>query len=95
MNHVAESARSEEHVTLDTPEEDNGVTRIETIFGSIVTTAPETLPRSEVAAFASGETVTHARFGRGVVQDASADAVLVRFDKAGSKKLKATFLKRV
>ena len=93
VNH-ATSAEPEALVALHTPEQRNGVTRIETIFGSIVTTAPETLPHSEAPKFASGDVVLHTQFGRGVVQAADEDAITVRFGKGGSRKLKASFLQR-
>ena len=77
---------------LHAPRQQDGVTRIETVAGTIVTTAPETLPQLEEPAFAAGKAVLHKRFGRGIVQDAAGDTLLVRFDKAGSRKLKASFL---
>ena len=75
--------------------EDHGVIRVETLVGTIVTTAPETLPKHEVPKFAANDKVTHKRFGKGIVQDVSGDTLLVRFDTAGTKKLKADFVKKV
>ncbi|MGI4756326.1 MAG: RecQ family ATP-dependent DNA helicase [Janthinobacterium lividum] len=92
MNHAASSTAP---VTLHAEEEHNGVTRVETIFGSIVTTAPETLPHPVTCEYAVGSHVVHKSFGRGVVQDASGDTLLVRFVTAGTKKLKAAFVQKV
>ena len=71
------------------------VTRRETVHGTIMTTAPETLPLSrEVpgAGFSKGDAVRHKRFGDGRVRDARGDVALVRFAKAGEKKVKISFL---
>ena len=92
VNHAAETR---ETVELHAAAEDHGVTRVETIAGTIVTTAPETLPHlNESPKFATGDAVIHKRFGRGTVQDVSGDTLLVRFEKAGSKKLKDGFVKK-
>ena len=73
---------------------DNAVTRIETMHGTIVTTAPETLPRpeEEVHGFHKGNRVRHKRFGEGLVKDTYGDVALVHFLKTGDKKLKVSFL---
>ncbi len=89
VNHVADQHAA---VELNTASQQNGVTRIETLTGTITTTAPETLPKPVKPAFAVGERVQHKGFGRGIVQDANCDTVLVRFDNVGCKKLKANFL---
>lgn len=73
------------------------VTRVETMHGTIVTTAPETLPKqkNQTAAapgFSKGDAVRHKRFGEGKVRDAYGDVALVHFAKAGEKKVKMTFL---
>ncbi len=79
---------------LHAAEEQGGVTRIETISGSIVTTSPETLPSLTPSTFAAGDTVAHGRFGKGVVQDINGDTLLVRFAVGGSRKLKESFLQK-
>ena len=85
---------AETHAALE--QHNAGVTRIETHTGTIITTAPETLPQSAaVPMFATGDTVSHKRFGAGTVLDVAGDTVLVRFAKGGSKKLKAGFLRKV
>lgn len=70
------------------------VTRIETMQGTIITTAPETLPKAEAGepALAKGTPVSHKRFGTGKVKDVHNGIALVRFNKAGDKKVKVEFL---
>ncbi len=69
------------------------VTRLETMHGTIVTTAPETLPHAaEEPALAKGTPVTHKRFGPGKVKDVYNGVALVHFTKEGDKKLKVEFL---
>jgi ATP-dependent DNA helicase RecQ len=70
------------------------VTRIETMHGTIVTTAPETLPHAEEGTpkFQPGSRVRHKRFGEGKIKDAYGDVALVHFPKVGEKKLKTTYL---
>ncbi len=93
VNHTAETHES---VSLHAAAEQNGVTRIETLAGTIVTTAPETLPHIEQSpAFLVGDSVMHKGFGRGTVQDVCGDTLLVRFDTAGNKKLKSAYLTKV
>jgi ATP-dependent DNA helicase RecQ len=89
VNHTADQHQA---VELHAAAEHDGVTRIETITGTIVTTAPETLPKPVQSAFAAGQRVQHKGFGRGTVQDANGDTLLVRFEGAGMKKLKANFV---
>ena len=72
----------------------NQPTRVETAVGPIFTTAPETLPDLTPSPFAAGDQVVHPRFGSGKVLDALAGNVLVRFEAAGQKRLRADFLKR-
>lgn len=69
------------------------VVRIPSPSGDIVTTAPETLPQPEVPAFEVGERVKHRSFGEGKVIDIHGQNVLVRFAKAGEKRVRASFLK--
>lgn len=89
LNHRAVPSQP---LALHASTQERGVTRIQTLSGSIVTTAPETLPRPGLECFHEGNKVVHPKFGRGVVKDVQGDNVLVRFDKEGSRKLKATFL---
>jgi ATP-dependent DNA helicase RecQ len=73
-----------------------GVTRIETMHGDILTTAPETLPvASTPPAFAPGDRVRHKRFGPGKVIDIHEANVLVDFEKSGKKRLRVDFLTAV
>ncbi|HEY4357760.1 MAG TPA: RecQ family ATP-dependent DNA helicase [Acidobacteriaceae bacterium] len=72
----------------------NGVTVIESMLGDIRTTAPETLPQSVPEKFSVGDRVRHKRFGLGQVRDIHGNAALVKFPKAGEKKLLTDFLTR-
>ncbi|MEZ2348323.1 ATP-dependent DNA helicase RecQ [Terriglobus sp. RCC_193] len=74
--------------------EDEGVTRIETLNGPILTTAPETLPQAGPVKFQEGVVVQHKRFGRGRVRDVVGDTVMVQFENGGCKRLKDAFLKK-
>ena len=75
------------------PQVGAGITRIETMHGAILTTAPETLPQSSAAPTLSpGAEVTHKRFGPGKVRDVHNDVALVRFRDLGEKKVKLEFL---
>lgn len=73
------------------------VTRVETMHGTIVTTAPETLPQAHAEEVSrklrKGDTVRHLRFGEGAVRDVYGDLALVRF-AGGDKKIKVDFLIR-
>ena len=70
-----------------------GATVIESIHGDIHTNAPETLPHAEAPApFTAGDSVRHKRFGAGRVLDVQGDAALVRFAKAGEKRVQPDFL---
>ncbi len=69
------------------------VTRVETMHGAIVTTAPETLPReAPTSPFAPQDQVHHATFGHGRVVEVDGENVLVAFSAAGKKHLRANFL---
>ncbi len=83
----------EPEVALHGASEDEGVTRIETLNGPILTTAPETLPQTIHAKFQEGVVVRHKRFGRGRVRDVVGDTVMVQFEDGGCKRLKDSFLK--
>lgn len=69
------------------------LTVIETPFGEIRTTSPETLPDGPTASFSVGQSVRHKRFGAGEVRDLHGNAALVRFQKCGEKKVLLQFLK--
>ena len=91
---VALAAASEAH-RADEAHDGAEVTRVETMHGTIMTTAPETLPQNaEVSspAFSKGDRVHHKRFGEGKVKDAHEDMALVHFSKVGDKKVKTSFL---
>lgn len=90
INHTQETRACAD---LHVQDESNGVTRIETLSGTIVTTAPETLPRA-TAEFAVGEQVRHKHFGRGTVKDMVCDTVLIQFPRAGLKRVKAAFVSK-
>jgi ATP-dependent DNA helicase RecQ len=69
------------------------VITVQTAYGEIQTTAPETLPTPEPASpFQKGDTVRHKRFGQGKVLDIHNHIALVDFLKAGQKRLRADFL---
>ena len=91
-------AAAEPH-QADEAHDGSEVTRIETMHGTIMTTAPETLPQyaeehNGTPPLARGDQVTHKRFGPGTVRDAHDDMALVRFAKVGEKKVKVEFLGR-
>ncbi len=72
------------------------VIEVQTAVGPVVTTAPETLPKPEPEpAFHTGDRVRHARFGSGEVVDAASDTMLVRFDVGKTRKIQATYLRRL
>ncbi len=64
------------------------------MHGTIVTTAPETLPQAdaEQPGLAHGALVNHGRFGPGKVKDVHKGVALVHFSKGGEKKVKVEFL---
>ena len=70
------------------------VTRKETMHGTIVTTAPETLPSpcGDQPCPQKGDTVRHKSFGEGTVKESHGDMALVHFRSAGDKKVKLGFL---
>ena len=69
------------------------VIRLQTSQGTILTTAPETLPIPVPASpFQPGTRVVHKRFGPGKVLDVENENVLVRFDRSGTRRLRASFL---
>jgi ATP-dependent DNA helicase RecQ len=93
-NCIHGAAERHEAVELHGAQQQQGVTRIETMGGTILTTAPETLPHAAaIPAFVTGASVTHKRFGVGKVLDTDGDTVMVRFASCGTRKLKAAFLR--
>ena len=72
------------------------VTRIETPYGEIQTTAPETLlHRTSESGFRKGDEVHHKQFGNGTVLESDYHMVLVDFIKGGSKRVREDFLETV
>ncbi len=91
---IALAAAAEVH-RADESHDGTGVTRVETMHGTIVTTAPETLPQKEEAAeWKKGDVVRHRAFGEGKVKDAYGDMALVHFLRVGEKKVKVSYLTR-
>ncbi len=70
----------------------HGTTEINTVHGTIRTTAPETIVRSDPEKFKRGDRVRHQRFGIGEIKDIHGKNALVRFLKQGEKKLLVDFL---
>ena len=73
------------------------VVEVMTAVGEVVTTAPETLPcsgerRQLEPAYQKGDLVRHRKFGPGKVLDVAAENLMVRFDKAGLKTVRTTFV---
>lgn len=64
---------------------------VETAMGTLVTTAPETLPTYEEPPFKKGDRVRHAKFGAGRVVGLDGDNIEVRFD-SGTKQVRADYL---
>ncbi|RXH55082.1 RecQ family ATP-dependent DNA helicase [Granulicella sibirica] len=72
------------------------ITRVETFTGPIFTTAPETLPAPfGLNPVQVGTSVLHKSFGPGKVLDLHGTNALVRFEKAGTKRLRTDFLSPV
>ncbi len=71
------------------------VTVVETMHGTIRTTAPETLPQAAAERFGVGDVVRHKRFGMGHVRDVHGEAALVRFANVGEKRVLTSFLRAV
>ena len=95
-NCASGAAKQIDAVELHAAQDEAGVTRVETLAGTIVTTAPETLPQPEaVPAFAVGDAVAHAQFGLGVVLEADAERAEVRFKQGGKRRLQVGFLRVV
>lgn len=78
----------------DESHDGGGVVRKETMHGTIVTTAPETLPEpcGNEPCLNKGDLVRHQEFGEGTVKETDGDTALVHFKKSGDKKMKMEFL---
>ena len=74
--------------------ERSGARRVDTVSGTIFTTAPQTLPHLEAAAaFMPGTVVRHEKFGEGLVKDVEGDTLTIRFRGGeGTRKLKSNFV---
>jgi ATP-dependent DNA helicase RecQ len=69
------------------------ITTVQTSYGEIHTTAPETLPSPEPdSSFHKGDIVRHKRFGQGKVLDIHNQIALVDFLKSGKRRLRTDFL---
>ena len=86
------AAAAEPH-RADESHDGSEVTRVETMHGTIVTTAPETLPHALAQPeMATGDRVEHKRFGPGKVKDVHNGVALVHFTKGGDKRVRVEFL---
>ncbi len=91
-----------ENHRADEAHDGSAVTRIETAIGTIVTTAPETLPNLQAGAqsesdtgkptLGKGDTVKHPTFGAGKITEVLDDLAIIRFRTVGEKKIKLVFL---
>ena len=93
-----------ENRRADEPHDGSAVVRIETPTGTIVTTAPETLPQLQAEAeppkapgattpsLGKGDTVQHPTFGAGEITEVLDDLAIIRFRTHGEKKIKRAFL---
>ena len=90
--------RTETEIQAQTRPQSTGeqITEVATAYGTIRTTAPETLPQPTSAAaepsFHPGDRVHHKRFGEGKVLDTHDNIVLVSFPNEGQKRLRADYL---
>ena len=75
------------------PPPETTITTVQTSYGEIHTTAPETLPSPEPdSSFHKGDIVRHKRFGQGKVLDIHNQIALVDFLKSGKRRLRTDFL---
>ncbi len=84
--------RGPESASAGSDRDAHGATIISSVHGDFHTTAPETLPQPEVSPFAMGDRVRHKSFGLGRILDIHSTAALVRFGKAGEKRVRTDFL---
>jgi ATP-dependent DNA helicase RecQ len=70
------------------------VIEVQTAAGSFQTTAPETLPHEETPRYRAGDHIYHRRFGPGKVLDCEGETILARFEKSGTKKVRAGYLRK-
>ncbi len=69
------------------------VFEVQTAAGTVVTTAPETLPIHDEPAFKAGDVVRHNRFGAGKVLEMDGENLLVRFEGSGIKRVRPTYVR--
>jgi ATP-dependent DNA helicase RecQ len=93
LREVKRSRKRRAAADAGTAPEPNNVTVIETMYGEIQTTAPETLPQTEQPQFAIGDCVRHKSFGLGRIRDVLGGAALVHFPKAGDRRVRTDFLR--
>ncbi|WP_263413343.1 RecQ family ATP-dependent DNA helicase [Terriglobus aquaticus] len=74
--------------------ERSGARRVETMSGTLFTTAPETIPTLQASSeFQPGTVVRHSKFGEGVVKSVEGDTLTIRFGGGeGLRKLKSSFV---
>jgi ATP-dependent DNA helicase RecQ len=73
----------------------NNAVEVATSLGTIVTTAPETLPEQpNEPAYKKGDLVRHRKFGEGKILDVAGDNLMVRFS-TGAKTVRTTYLQKV
>ncbi len=66
---------------------------IESLHGSFLTTAPETLPKAPTGpVFSIGDSVSHTQFGTGSVMASEGDTLTIRFGPRNVRRLKASFV---
>ena len=94
---IALAAHTAEIHRADQSHDGSKVLHRETMHGTLVTTAPETLPVpcSGEPCLSKGDLVQHPEFGDGKVKETDGDTVLVHFKKSGDKKMKMEFLHAV
>ena len=90
------AAHAETH-RADESHDGSKVLRKETMHGTIVTTAPETMPSpcGDHPCPQKGDAVRHDSFGSGTVKESHGDMALVHFAAAGDRKVKLNFLTRL
>ena len=90
------AARAKETHRAGQAHDGGAVTHRETMNGTIMTTAPETMPTpcGDRPCPEKGDTVRHKSFGKGTVKESHNDMALVHFAAAGDRKVKLSFLTR-
>ncbi len=92
---ASQAESSHEEGEIAAPASKPEVVEIDTPAGSFQTTAPETLPSKAPPLYRAGDIVHHRRFGRGRVLDFEGENLLARFEKAGHKKVRVTYVRKV